>query len=266
MYDLTLWNLAAAAALVLLNAGISLVLQLGLERRLLWASLRTVVQLALLGLVLQWIFTAEHWGFIGGMMVFMTGVAGYSAVARTERRYPGIWLNGMLAASTGSWLVTLFTLAFVVPPHVWSENPAQYAIPLLGMVLGNTLNGLSLGFDRFSEQLASRRGEVEMRLCLGATRWEAAREAVRDAVRTGLVPIINAMSVVGLVSLPGMMTGQLLAGEDPVSAVKYQIMIMFVIAAGTALGAMTAVLLSFHRLFNARHQLRLDWTHEPSPD
>lgn len=261
MHDLSYFGLASAAALIVVNAAVSLALQLNLEKRLLWASLRTVAQLSLLGLILNWIFTAEQPLIVGGMMIFMTVVAGLSAVQRTERRYPGIWRNGLIAAATGSWVVTFVVLLFVVPPSVWSNDMPRYAIPLLGMVLGNTLNGLSLGIDRFTDQLVTQRGLIEMRLCLGATRWEAAREPIRNAVRTGMIPIINSMSVVGLVSLPGMMTGQLLAGADAINAVKYQIMIMFVIAAGTALGTVTAVLLSYHRLFNARHQLRVDRIH-----
>ena len=113
----------------------------------------------------------------------------------------------------------------------------QYTIPLLGMILGNTLNGISLGLGRLTEELAVRRDQVELLLSLAHTRWEAARlRAVRQAVRTGMIPTINAMMVTGIVSLPGMMTGQLLSGVDPVDAVKYQIVIMFLIASGTALG------------------------------
>ncbi len=258
MYDLTYFGLAMAAALIVVNAAVSLVLRLNLERRLLWAALRTVVQLSLLGLILQGIFATDQPLLVGGMMLFMTAVAGISAVQRTERRFAGIWGNALIAAATGSWVVTFIVLAFIIPPHVWSARLPQYAIPLLGMVLGNTLNGLSLGIDRFTEELVMQRGLIEMRLCLGATRWEAAREPIRNAVRTGMIPIINSMSVVGLVSLPGMMTGQLLAGAEAMTAVKYQIMIMFVIAAGTALGTVTAVLLSYRRLFNARHQLQVE--------
>jgi putative ABC transport system permease protein len=130
----------------------------------------------------------------------------------------------------------------------------QYAIPLLGMILGNTLNGVSLGLDRLGTELAGKRDQVESLLALGATRWEAARGPIEQAVKTGLIPTINAMMVVGIVSLPGMMTGQLLAGTSPVEAVKYQIVIMFLIASGTALGTVLVVLLSFRRLFNDDHQ------------
>jgi putative ABC transport system permease protein len=122
------------------------------------------------------------------------------------------------------------------------------------MVLGNTLNGISLGLDRLGEELAVRRRQVEALLALGATRWEAASQPVRQAVRTGMVPTLNSMLVAGIVSLPGMMTGQLLAGVDPLQAVKYQIVILFLIASGTALGTVGVVLLGYRRLFNPRHQ------------
>jgi putative ABC transport system permease protein len=122
------------------------------------------------------------------------------------------------------------------------------------MILGNTLNGVSLGLDRLGGELSGKRDQVEALLALGATRWEAARGPIRQAVRTGLIPTINAMMVVGIVSLPGMMTGQLLAGTSPVEAVKYQVVIMFLIASGTALGTVSVVLLSYRRLFNEDHQ------------
>jgi putative ABC transport system permease protein len=122
------------------------------------------------------------------------------------------------------------------------------------MIRGNTLNGISLGLDRLGGELVGTRTRVETVLALGGTRWEAARLPVQQAVRTGLLPIINSMMVVGVVSLPGMMTGQLLAGVSPLEAVKYQIVIMFLIASGTALGAVSVVLRSHRRLFNAHHQ------------
>jgi putative ABC transport system permease protein len=108
--------------------------------------------------------------------------------------------------------------------------------------------------DRFGDQLSRRRGEIELILSLGGTRREAARSSVQSAVRTGMIPITNSMMVVGLVSLPGIMTGQLLSGTPPLEAVKYQIVIMFIIAAGTALGTISVVLLSYRRVFNASHQ------------
>jgi putative ABC transport system permease protein len=257
-YDLSPHEVAIAAAMIVVSAGVSIGLRLGLERRLLWAGVRTVAQLILVGFALEWIFAASHPIAIGAVVAAMTIIAGVAAVGRTGYRFPGIYLSSITAVLLSSWLVTAAALAAVVPPSGWSERPAQYVIPLVGMLLGNALTGIALGLDRFAEGLANRRGEIELRLSVGATRWEAARPLIREAVRTGMIPIINAMMVVGLVSLPGMMTGQLLAGVSPLSAVEYQIAIMFLIAATTSLGTIGVVLLGYRRLFSDRHQLRAD--------
>ena len=243
-----------AASLIVVNGLISVLLRLDLGQRLLIASVRAVTQLLLIGLVLKWVFEDAGWPVIVLLMAMMTLIAGVSAVRRVERRYPGIWISSIIAVTTSSWIVTGVALTAVISPDVWSQNKAQYAIPLLGMILGNTLTGISLGLGRLSEQLVANRGQVELLLTLGATRWEAAQISVQQAVRTGMIPILNSMMVMGLVSLPGMMTGQLLAGVAPLDAVKYQIVIVFLIAAGTALGTILAVVLSYRRLFNGRHQ------------
>jgi len=123
------------------------------------------------------------------------------------------------------------------------------------MILGNSLTGLSLCLDQLLETVHERRAEVEMELALGATRWEAARGPLAASVRRGMIPTINAMMVVGIVSLPGMMTGQILAGADPAVAVRYQIVVMFMLTASTALGCIFIALLACRTLFNDRHQL-----------
>jgi len=249
---LEFWQLGLAASLILLNAAVSLALGLGLSKRLLVAALRTVVQLLLVGLVLEWIFSVGRWQVVLLMVLVMTLIAGTAAVRRTDRRYRGVWLDSLVSMWASSWLIAAVALVGIVRPEPW--HLPQYAIPLAGMILGNTLNGISLGLDRFGDELDGKRDQVETLLALGATRWEAARGPLRQAVRTGMVPTINSMMVVGLVSLPGMMTGQLLAGANPIQAVMYQIVIMFLIAAGTALGTVSVVLLGYRRLFNADHQ------------
>jgi putative ABC transport system permease protein len=250
--ELTAGQVALAALLILVNAAISLALRLGMERRLLVAAVRTIAQLALIGLVLDRVFAIGRVGIVITLMTAMVLVAGVAAVRRTERRYPGIWLNAVVSMWASSWLITAVALFGIVRVRPWYDP--QYAIPLLGMILGNTLNGISLGLDRLTQELEVRRDQVETFLALGATRWEAAQDPVRRAVRIGMVPIINSMMVVGIVSIPGMMTGQMLAGVDPLSAVEYQIVIMFLIASGTALGTVGVVLLGYLRLFNERHQ------------
>lgn len=250
--ELSYWQVGMAALLILVNGGISLLLRLDIERRLLVAGFRTVAQLLLVGLVLQWVFRVGRWYIILGLLAAMTVVAGVAAVRRVHVRYPGIWLSSLISIWASSWLMGALAIFVIVPVEPWYSP--QYAIPLLGMILGNTLSGISLGLDRLGGELAGSRPQVEALLALGATRWEAARGPLQQAVRTGMIPIINSMMVAGVVSLPGMMTGQLLAGVDPIEAVKYQIVIMFLIASGTALGTVGVVLLSYKRLFNEDHQ------------
>ncbi|NIL95619.1 MAG: iron export ABC transporter permease subunit FetB [Planctomycetales bacterium] len=250
-------RVALAALLILVNGAISLALRLGMARTLLVASARTVVQLVLVGMVLQWVFGDRPWFVVLGLLMLMTFIAGVTAVQRNQRRYPGIWTDTMISVWVSSWLITSFALLVVIRDMQPWYQP-RYAIPLLGMVLGNTLNGISLGMNALTEALVTRRDEVESLLALGASRWEAAAAAVRHAVRTGMVPIVNAMMVVGVVSLPGMMTGQILAQAEPLQAVKYQIVIMFLVASATGLGTVGVILLGYRRLFNADHQFLYD--------
>ena len=129
---------------------------------------------------------------------------------------------------------------------------------LLGMMLGNTMTGTSLGLDRLTESAWERRSTIEGRLMLGQTWSEAIGGIRRTSVHNTMIPTINSMAAAGLVSLPGMMTGQILAGNLPLEAVKYQILIMFIISAGTGFGALIAVWTAARRLFDERHRLRLD--------
>ncbi len=251
------WQLAGSATLILVNLGLSIGLRLGLARSLAIASVRMVVQLLLIGFVLEWLFTQNNAGLILGISLIMASIASVAAVNRTNRRFSGIYWNSLLSVLAASSIVTSLTVGGLIQVHPW-YNP-QYLIPLLGMVLGNTLNGISLGLDRFMDGLIGQRDQIETRLALGATRWEAARPQLQEAVRVGMIPTINSMMVMGLVSLPGMMTGQILAGVNPIEAVRYQIVVMFMIAAGTALGIFGVVVLAFRRLLSADHQLRLDY-------
>jgi len=125
-------------------------------------------------------------------------------------------------------------------------------------VLGNILMGVALSLERFTADVTASRGEIEALLSLGATRWEAAHVTATVAVRTGMIPVLNSMAVMGIVSLPGIVTGQILAGVSPDTAVRYQIVIMFVLSASSALGSLTVTLLAFRTLFDDRDRLRTD--------
>jgi putative ABC transport system permease protein len=262
--DLSYIQVAIAAALILINGGISLLLRLGLARRLLLAGTRMVAQLVLIGFVLKWIFAAKFWYTVVPLMLIMSVVAGVAAVQRSKHRYPGIWINSVISVLLSSWIMAAMALLIIVRIRPWYAP--QYAIPLMGMILGNTLSGVSLSLDRLGEELTTHRYHVETLLALGATGKEAARLPITNAVRTGMIPTINVMVWAGIVSLPGTMTGQLLAGVDPLQAAKYQIVIMFLLASATTLGTIAVVLLGYRRLFNAQDQFLYWLVETPSKD
>lgn len=247
-------DLALAATLLAVSLGLSLALRLGLSKSLLVASLRMIVQLWLIGFVLEWVFATEQPLVILAMALVMAAVAGVAAVNRTRRRFTGIYWDSLLTILTVSFLITGFTVLGLLEVEPWWDP--QYLIPLLGMLLGNALTGISLALDRFLEGCTDRRDRLEVRLVLGATRWEAAQGEIREALRVALIPTVNSMMVMGIVSLPGMMTGQILAGADPADAVRYQILILMMIAACVSLASFGVVGLAFLRLFSPRPRLR----------
>ena len=149
--ELSYFQVGLAALLILINGAVSVLLKLELERRLLLAAVCTVAQLLLIGLVLEWVFRVEQWYVVLAMMVVMTLVAGIAAAQRTHFRYPGIWVRSVGSVWAGSWLIAALALILIVRVRPWYTP--QYAIPLLGMILGNTLNGVSLGLDRLGSEL-----------------------------------------------------------------------------------------------------------------
>ena len=251
-------DLLLPAVLVLLNGALSLRLRLGVERQLIVSASRMVIQLLLVGYVLVFLFRAVSPLWTGLAAAMMLLFAGREILARQSRRIRGLWGYGLgttsMLVAAGS--VTALALLTQLRPDPWYHP--RYALPLLGMVLGNTMTGISLGLDVLTTGLSRSRAVVEAQLALGATRWEAVLPITRDALRSGFMPIINAMAAVGIVSLPGMMTGQILAGVEPTQAVKYQLLVMFLIAGGTGIGTLGAVIGGAYRLTDSRHRLRLD--------
>lgn len=250
------WQVGLAAALVLLNGSLSLWLGLGLERKLAVATARALIQLTLLGLVLGPVFRHAHPALVAAISVGMIAFAAREALSRAKRRWRGAWATTFAALLLGCGATAVLGSGVIVGASPWWTP--QYAIPLLGMLLGNSLNGISLGLDRCLELLDERRAAVEARLALGATWWEAARPVAAESLRVAMVPILNAMSAVGIVTIPGMMTGQILGGTDPILASRYQLVILFLIAAAVAVGATGAILAALWALFDGEHRLRAE--------
>ncbi len=251
-------DLAIAAGLVVLLALLTWQLRLGMSQRVLIAGVRTVVQLLLLGLVLKYLFDTRHPLLIGLIGLVMLLVAGREVMARQRRPFKGVWGYGLgtLSMFISSFTITLFALNFIVGPDPWYLP--QYSIPLLGMMLGNTMTGVALTLDHLTQSAWQQRAVIEQRLMLGEDWRSAIRDISRQSLRTGLIPIVNAMAAAGIISIPGMMTGQVLAGSSPMDAAKYQILIMFMITAGTGFAAVMTSWLGSRRLFDDRQRLRLE--------
>jgi putative ABC transport system permease protein len=256
--SLTPTDLAIASSLIVFDALLSLRFRLNLHRQILVASVRLVVQLVAIGYVLKFIFALNNPAVTLLLILVMVLIAARETAARSERRFKGQTGLAIGAASVASatLITALFALITALRPHPWYDP--RYAVPLAGILLGNILNAASLSLDGLLSDMANQRPAVEARLTLGATYWEAATPMVRDAIRRGLVPIVNQMSAAGVVTLPGIMTGQILAGLDPMEAVKYQILLMFLLAGGSGLAAAATAYLAAWRLTDERQRLRLD--------
>jgi putative ABC transport system permease protein len=243
------WQLAFTVLLLLIAGGISSLLKLGLLRSLLWGTVHTFVQLTLVGYALVYIFQINNFWFTLVIVTLMCLVAARTAVKRTPNvpNYPTALAFLSLLAST--YLVSSIVTVLIISPHPWYS--ARIVIPIFGMILGNSMNGIAVSLDRLYSEARSGAEEIEAMLTFGATPWEAIRSRVREAIRAGMTPTINSLMVVGVVSLPGMMTGQILGGADPREAVRYQIVVMLMIAAAVAIGCLILVGLSYQRLFNS---------------
>ncbi len=255
---LSYWDVALAAIFLVLNGALSLLLRLQLERQLAISALRMVVQLFLVGLVLKTVFAiASPWLTLLIALV-MVGFAGREIRARQERRLRGVWGYGLGAGAMmlAGMIVTTTALTTQIGPDPWWSP--RYALPLFGMILGNAMTGISLALDTLTTTVHREKLAIEAQLLLGYRRFDAVAPFTRRALRAGFMPIINSMAATGIVFLPGMMTGQILSGVDPAEAVKYQILVMFLIGGATGLGVLGAVLASVWRLTDNRHRLRLD--------
>lgn len=255
---LTPLDISVAATLIVLDAGLSIWLNLQLHGKIIIAAARMVVQLVAIGYVLRFIFSMNHPAVTLLLVVVMVLVAAREVAARPEHRLKGQsnFLIGFVSVGFATFITAVLALTTAIRPDPWFDP--HYAIPLAGIILGNVLNSASLSLDSFLSSVGRERQAIEARLCLGERYGVATAPIVRDAIRRGLLPIINQMSAAGIVTLPGIMTGQILAGLDPLEAVKYQILLMFLLSGGSGLSALTVSYLAAWRLTDERQRLRLD--------
>jgi putative ABC transport system permease protein len=254
--DLSWWQLGFALLLVGVVAAISLRQGLGLERDLAVGAVRTIVQLYLVGLILAGVFSAARWYWVLLILAVMATIANHAAVSRLSTPIPGAYWIAATALTISTAATVTYVIGIVVQPRPWWEP--QYLIPIAGMILGNSMTSAAIAGERLQADLAARRDEVEARLALGFSGRQAAQPLARGALRAAMIPTVNGMMTVGVVQLPGMMTGQILAGASPLTALRYQIVVVFMLAVATAVGSLLFIRLAVSKYLTRAHQLRRD--------
>jgi putative ABC transport system permease protein len=250
---LDLTDLFWALGMIAIAIGISSWQKLGLEIPLANATLRTVVQLLGVGYILAVIFEFKSAIAVLLVLMVMLTIATITARNRIGKKIPQILpiLFGSLFFSTA--LTLIYTNLLIIQPETWYEP--RYLIPLAGIVLGNAMNGAAIAGERLVSTINSSRLEIETYLSLGATPQQAVTTYRKEAVRAGLIPTLNQMMVVGIVTLPGMITGQLLSGIDPLDAASYQILIMLMLAFTNLITTVLVTQGLIRQFFNEQLQL-----------
>lgn len=249
------WHLVFSLVFVLAAGITSLAYGLRLEKDLAVGAVRTFVQLALLGYVLRFVFNVESAWLVAAMFGVIVLFAAWTIRGRVKERQVAFFWPVLISMALSFFLVSVVVTGVVVGARPWWKP--QYFIPLAGMVVGNSMTAIAIALERLFGELRKRRAEVEMMLCLGADYREASADMVRNAMRAGTIPSINSMMAAGVVFIPGMMTGQILAGADPVMAVRYQIVVMLMLVGSTAVGSLLVVLLVRRLAFDSGQRLRL---------
>lgn len=240
--------------LLIAAAGITSIYHvLKLERDLIIGTVRTVVQLFLLGYVLYAVFAVDNAWLVLGIFTFMVLFAAMTIRGRIKEKRVSFFWPVFISMMLSYCLVSYFVTAVVINVEPWWKP--QYFLPIGGMVIGNSMNAIAIALDRLLGELRKRRQEVEMILCLGADYQEASHEMFANAMRAGMIPSINAMMAAGVVFIPGMMTGQIIAGADPLLAIRYQIVVMVMLVGSTTIGTLLVLWLVRRRCFGNAQQL-----------
>lgn len=242
-----------ALGLMAIAIGLSSWQRLGLELPLLNATWRTVVQLLGVGYVLAIIFALQNPFAVLAVLLVMLMIATITASNRIGKKIPRLLPVVCASIFFSTALTLIYTNLLIIQPEVWYSP--QYLIPLGGIVLGNAMNGAAIAGERLVSTINSSRLEIETYLSLGATPQEAVAFYRKDAIRAGLIPTLNQMMVVGVVTLPGMITGQLLSGVEPLDAASYQILIMFMLAFANLVTTVLVTEGVSRQFFNAQAQL-----------
>ncbi|WP_138417528.1 ABC transporter permease [Aquibacillus sediminis] len=241
-------TLSIALIFVIIPLVLSKTLRLGLEKDTIIAAIRSIIQLLAVGYLLQYVFDAEHMVYIWLMIVLMIGAATQNA-RRKGSTIPGITWKLIVTFVFIEVLTQSILLGLSITPAT-----AQYIIPISGMIIGNSMVLSILFLNRFTSEVEDHQDETELILTLGGTPKQAIHDQLIRAIKASTIPTIESQKTIGLVQLPGMMSGQIIAGADPVRAVQFQLLILFLLLTTAVVTSIMVGYLSYPTLFNERMQ------------
>ncbi|PKH26271.1 iron export ABC transporter permease subunit FetB [Enterobacterales bacterium CwR94] len=249
-HDISTTSLLLALSLVVIALLVSNREKLGLEKEIIWSITRAIVQLVIVGYVLKYLFQINDRGLTVLMVAFICVNAALNARKRSRHID-----RAFIISLTAITLSTTLTLAILVWSGAIRFMPMQ-VIPITGMIAGNAMVAVGLCFNQLNQRFTDNQQKIQEMLSLGAPVRVASKRLMRDSIRAAMIPTIDAAKTVGLVSLPGMMSGLIFAGVDPVQAIKYQIMVTFMLLGTASLSTIIACYLAYQRFYTPRGQLR----------
>jgi putative ABC transport system permease protein len=248
--SVSLGEVAASLVLVALAVAVSFWRRADLEKDIAVAVLRSFLQLTAVGYVIQAIFDADSLWLVAALLAGMVGFGTWTARGRAKG-VPGATVPILLALAAAGAL----TLGLVLALGVF-EAKARYMVPVGGMVIGNSMTAVAVALNRLADEMHDGRRQIEAMLALGATSFQAARAVVARSLRSGMIPLVDSTKTTGIVFFPGTMVGMLLAGAEPVDAVRLQLVLLWVLLGAVAVSGLIAVSLAYRGFFTSAHQLR----------
>ncbi len=244
-------SLILASALLIIPIVISYKEKLELEKEIVVSMLRAVVQLVVVGYVLEFIFGLENYVFTVGLVIVMI----FNASLNTKKRAEGI-KNAMYISFISLLIGTTITLFILVVSNAIEFVPNEI-VPIAGMVVSNSMVAVGLSYRNLNTNFRNRKNEVEVKLSLGSDISDASKDIIRECVKLSIIPSIDSAKTLGIVSLPGMMTGLILGGVSPIIAIKFQIIVTFMILSSTSISTIIATYIAYRHFFNDRKQLNV---------
>lgn len=244
-------SLLIASLLLLIPIFISYKQKLNLEKELIISVLRAVIQLVIVGFFLEKIFNVNNFIFTSILILIMIFNAAYNA----KKRGNGI-KNALSISFIAILIGTVITLSVLVISGAISYSPND-VIPVSGMIISNSMVAIGLSYRNLHNSFKEKSLQVETMLSLGSDINMASKDIIRDSIKTAIVPSIDSAKTLGIVSLPGMMTGLILAGASPLTAIKFQIMVTFMILSSTTIATLISTSIAYKSFFNDRCQLKL---------